>query len=435
MRHKLLLAGLLCCAYASAQITPTMLSQSTLTANILATGQGLVSISAPFPFIPSTPLNQGALYVDSEAMLVLSSNLALNQLTVLRGYLGTTVAAHNAGGLVSAGQLFQFVSVDKTGSCDPNSPQYLNVTDQSYFTCISGGWVSASTSNGGGGAGNPGGTNGQIQFNNSGVFGGISATGTGNVVRSISPTLVTPALGTPSALVLTNATGLPGAQITGANSIPASTLPLATTGAFGAVKPDGSTITISAGIISSTGGGGGISSGTLAARPACTVASVYLATDQPLLQQLYTCDGTTWNQLINIDNSGLIITGGTLGIDSSIIPSKAAANDNTALNRFAGIAGLGSAPAIANTTGTMAVNSGSTNLAGTLTSSTSGTVLFTLTWASLSYSHRAVCRFEDETTNADSVKTTQATAPTTTTLTATGIVASGDIVSYSCTAY
>ena len=35
------------------------------------------------------------------------------------------------------------------------------------------------------------------------------STGTGNVVLSTSPTLVTPALGTPSAAVLTNATGLP----------------------------------------------------------------------------------------------------------------------------------------------------------------------------------------------------------------------------------
>lgn len=40
-------------------------------------------------------------------------------------------------------------------------------------------------------------------------------TGTTNVVFSNSPTLVTPALGTPSALVLTNATGLPIAGITG----------------------------------------------------------------------------------------------------------------------------------------------------------------------------------------------------------------------------
>lgn len=42
-----------------------------------------------------------------------------------------------------------------------------------------------------------------------------STTGSGNVVLSTSPTLVTPALGTPSALVLANATGLPIAGITG----------------------------------------------------------------------------------------------------------------------------------------------------------------------------------------------------------------------------
>ena len=36
-----------------------------------------------------------------------------------------------------------------------------------------------------------------------------STTGTGNVVRATSPTLVTPALGTPTALTLTSATGLP----------------------------------------------------------------------------------------------------------------------------------------------------------------------------------------------------------------------------------
>lgn len=39
------------------------------------------------------------------------------------------------------------------------------------------------------------------------TLGGASSTGTGGLVRSTSPTLVTPALGTPSAVVLTNATG------------------------------------------------------------------------------------------------------------------------------------------------------------------------------------------------------------------------------------
>jgi hypothetical protein len=50
-------------------------------------------------------------------------------------------------------------------------------------------------------------------------------TGTGANVLATSPTLVTPALGTPSALVLTNATGLPAAQLTGTQTIPKSTLP------------------------------------------------------------------------------------------------------------------------------------------------------------------------------------------------------------------
>lgn len=47
---------------------------------------------------------------------------------------------------------------------------------------------------------------------NSFLINGLAATantGTGSVVRATSPTLVTPALGTPSALTLTNATGLP----------------------------------------------------------------------------------------------------------------------------------------------------------------------------------------------------------------------------------
>lgn len=42
----------------------------------------------------------------------------------------------------------------------------------------------------------------------------LTSTGTGSLVRATSATLVTPALGTPSALVLTNATGLPVGGIT-----------------------------------------------------------------------------------------------------------------------------------------------------------------------------------------------------------------------------
>jgi hypothetical protein len=61
----------------------------------------------------------------------------------------------------------------------------------------------------GGGGGTPGGSSGDIQYNNAGSFGGITPTGTGAVVRATSPTLVTPVLGTPTSGTLTNCTGLP----------------------------------------------------------------------------------------------------------------------------------------------------------------------------------------------------------------------------------
>jgi len=48
-----------------------------------------------------------------------------------------------------------------------------------------------------------------VQTDGSGNLSFQASTGSGNVVRASSPTLVTPALGTPSAAVLTNATGLP----------------------------------------------------------------------------------------------------------------------------------------------------------------------------------------------------------------------------------
>jgi hypothetical protein len=53
------------------------------------------------------------------------------------------------------------------------------------------------------------GTSGYILYNNAGTLGNLTPTGTGSVVLSTSPTLVTPLLGTPTSVTLTNATGLP----------------------------------------------------------------------------------------------------------------------------------------------------------------------------------------------------------------------------------
>lgn len=73
-----------------------------------------------------------------------------------------------------------------------------------------------------------GGSTGQILFDNAGVLGEKAVTGTGSVVLATSPTLVTPALGTPTALVLSAATGLP--LTTGVTGV----LPIANGGTSGA---------------------------------------------------------------------------------------------------------------------------------------------------------------------------------------------------------
>ena len=54
-----------------------------------------------------------------------------------------------------------------------------------------------------------GGTTTRILYNNAGTVGEYAISGTGNVAMTTSPTFTTPALGTPSAIVLTNGTGLP----------------------------------------------------------------------------------------------------------------------------------------------------------------------------------------------------------------------------------
>lgn len=57
----------------------------------------------------------------------------------------------------------------------------------------------------GGGGGTPGGSTTQVQYNNAGVFGGI----TGATTNGTTLTLTAPVLGTPASATLTNATGLP----------------------------------------------------------------------------------------------------------------------------------------------------------------------------------------------------------------------------------
>ena len=74
-------------------------------------------------------------------------------------------------------------------------------------------------------SGSPGGSNGQIQFNNSGSFGGVSTTGTGNVVLATSPTIATATFtgSTTTAGIADsggiNTTGATGYELGGLNAI------------------------------------------------------------------------------------------------------------------------------------------------------------------------------------------------------------------------
>lgn len=90
---------------------------------------------------------------------------------------------------------------------------------------------------------------------------GVNTTGTGSYVKSNSPTLVTPALGTPSAITLTNATGLPVATgISGLgtgvataleNNVGSAGSPVVNGGALG--TPSSGTLTNATGLPISTG--------------------------------------------------------------------------------------------------------------------------------------------------------------------------------------
>lgn len=96
------------------------------------------------------------------------------------------------------------------------------------------------------------GTNAQfLTSNGAGGFGtAVSSTGTGSVVLATSPTLTTPDLGTPSVLVLTNATGLPAAAMPGlTGDVTSSAGSVATT----VVKINGTTLaTLATGILKNT---------------------------------------------------------------------------------------------------------------------------------------------------------------------------------------
>ena len=165
------------------------------------------------------------------------------------------------------------------------------------------------------------GTNAQfLTSNGAGGFGtAVSSTGSGSVVLATSPTLTTPDLGTPSVLVLTNATGLPAAAMPGLTGDVTS---LAGSVATTVVKINGTTLS-------------GLATGLLKNTTTTGVPSIAVA-------------GTDY----------AVATNGTLG---QVLTSDAAGGFSTALT-LATVATSGSASDL--TSGTLAAARGG---AGTLT--------------------------------------------------------------------
>lgn len=118
-------------------------------------------------------------------------------------------------------------------------------------------------------------------------------TGTGNIVRETSPTLVTPALGTPTALVATNATGTAAGLTAGlttntvsktgtGSTYATSTSPVFTTPVLGTATGTKLTLATAAAVVATSVNltdGAGVAAGTLLTAPAAGNPTKWIGID------------------------------------------------------------------------------------------------------------------------------------------------------------
>lgn len=130
--------------------------------------------------------------------------IALSALPMLGQYAAVPSSSYPAlDAILNAKPAITSGAITPSSSCTTGKDVYIQTATGLIYGCTATNtWSIMGSTNG---------ANGTFTISNgAGGFGtSVAGTGTGNVVRATSPTLVTPALGTPTALVLTSATGLP----------------------------------------------------------------------------------------------------------------------------------------------------------------------------------------------------------------------------------
>lgn len=269
-------------------------ANGTLTLN-LTNGTSSVAVSGNFltGVIPNGSLAVGG-SGGSVSSLVIGAGLSSD---------GSTLTA--TGGLtpISAQTL---LGNPGTASATPSA-----LTIGSGLTIVAGNTLTAA-----GGGGSPGGSNGQIQVNSAGTFGGLATTGTGNAVLATSPALTTPNLGVPTALTLTNATGLPPGGITAIGGLSVIGNGGTTSSVPGTLLLSPSSFVVVGGTIFTSG----------------TLASVDISTGTGLLfnGQVFTNAGTNQATYLGI-NAGAVAQSGTVtpGLGCTFVGDSAGQNFQT----------------------------------------------------------------------------------------------------------
>lgn len=158
--------------------------------------------------------NRGVYLPDANGTILTTGNLTdiTATGTITSGtWNGTTIAVANGGtGSTTASAARVALLPSLTGNNGKVLAVNAGQTDVEWITAAGGGGLTIGTST------IASGTSGRVLYNNAGVVGEMTTSGSGTqLALTNSPTFTTPALGTPASGTLTNCTGLPAASVLG----------------------------------------------------------------------------------------------------------------------------------------------------------------------------------------------------------------------------